>query len=181
MFTSSNLLSAQVNVGHVASAALNVGHGASAAVSVLPQPCPPAHSAPPPPHQTNNCPPPPPPHQTNNCPPPDHSPPPSNCPPPHQANNCPPPDHSPPPSNCPPPDHGGGAQHAALVSADVNIGHFAGAELSLLGGHDLVDLHVGFPDCVSGLCGRVLRPRRTGPAPGPLLYPATPRAMHQPS
>jgi hypothetical protein len=132
MFTSSNLLSAQVNVGHVASAALNVGHGASATVSVLPQPCPPAHSAPPP---ANNCPPP---HQTNNCPPPTN-----NCPPPHQANNCPPPDHSSPPSNCPPPDHGCDAQHAALVSADANIGHFAGAELSLLGGHDLVDLHVG--------------------------------------
>lgn len=62
---------------------------------------------------------------------------------PHQSNNCPPPDHNPSPS--PPPNQTpcGDAQHAALVSAHANVDHVASADVSLLNGHDLADVHVG--------------------------------------
>jgi len=65
-----------------------------------------------------------------------------NCAPPPQHNNCAPPTHE---ANCPPPAHecGGDSHHAALVSADISVGH-NGIDISAAvhTGFELADAHV---------------------------------------
>jgi hypothetical protein len=79
------------------------------------------------------------------CAPPEHDKPCHPDQPDHPAHPCQPVNH------CPPPDHNAcGDNHcAALVSGHVGVDH-AQADVSLVGCHDLVDLHVGLDFCHDG-------------------------------